>query len=709
MSNQPLSADRLEELLDDPLDPALSSRRTATGIAKALAVFDRTKQNFVLRWVGIMTKTNAELAYQFAHNAPQALELMNLPDIEGWIIHAMDVYDKKGLYPACAVLANVQTYAVETSEKSRGVGFDEVAGILELFVRGLAGRELKLEPAEEVYTDTHLLYLPRRMSLFAERDDNFRLYKAMAAHLWAQTWFGTFRVDLSRFSRRFDNPNQALQLFHALEAVRLDARIAAELPGLGADMHGVQRQLQNIAYPSGWAPHMKRLQRPGATVEDTCECVHSLYDGRLPLALCYQGKLFPERVEQVMAQRLAQEKETLQEMLVRLAQDMQDEERPGAEDGKAPAERERQFTLDQRPDPHDPDGFTFELTLEDAPVTPPNDMRALLNSILQDFGEIPPEYLVAAGDGGYHKDGTAEKDPAVEELDHGADVLLYNEWDYRRQHYRKNWCTLRERDVHPNYEPFVQRALTKYAGLVKHLRKTFEVLRGEDKLLKRQIEGDDIDFDALVEAYADVQQGREMPQQLFTKLHKVERNIAVMFMVDMSGSTKGWINDAEREALVLLCETLEILGDRYAIYGFSGMSRKRCELFRVKRFEEPYSDEVRARITGIKPQDYTRMGVTIRHLTKLLESVEARTKLLITLSDGKPDDFDGYRGDYGIEDTRQALIEAKRLGIHPFCITIDHEAREYLPHMYGAVNYTVIDDVRKLPLKVADIYRRLTV
>jgi nitric oxide reductase NorD protein len=202
--------------------------------------------------------------------------------------------------------------------------------------------------------------------------------------------------------------------------------------------------------------------------------------------------------------------------------------------------------------------------------------------------------------------------------------------------------------------------------------------------------------------------GMEMTNRLFTKLHKLERNIAVMFMVDMSGSTKGWINDAEREALVLLAESLESLGDRYAIYGFSGMTRKRCELYRVKRFDEPYNDMVKSRISGIRPQDYTRMGVTIRHLCKLLNEVDARTKLLVTLSDGKPDDYDGYRGSYGIEDTRQALIEAKRDGIHPFCITIDTEARDYLPHMYGAVNYTVIDQVGKLPLKVSDIYRRLT-
>src|SRR5690606_10201514 len=157
----------------------------------------------------------------------------------------------------------------------------------------------------------------------------------------------------------------------------------------------------------------------------------------------------------------------------------------------------------------------------------------------------------------------------------------------------------------------------------------------------------------------------------FTHKQKLERSIAVMFMVDMSGSTKGWINDAEREALLLLCEALESLGDRYAIYGFSGMTRKRCELYRIKRVDERYGEEVKGRIAGIEPQDYTRMGVVIRHLSKLLNEQEARTRLLITLSDGKPDDFDGYRGEYGIEDTRMALIEAKRDGIHPYCITID--------------------------------------
>ena len=143
--------------------------------------------------------------------------------------------------------------------------------------------------------------------------------------------------------------------------------------------------------------------------------------------------------------------------------------------------------------------------------------------------------------------------------------------------------------------------------------------------------------------------------------------------------------------------------------GFSGIGRKRCEIFRVKSFDDPYNATTKARIAGITPKDYTRLGVAIRHLSQKLNEIEAKSRLLITLSDGKPEDyFDIYNTQYGIEDTRQALFEARRTGIHPFCITIDRHGKDYLPHMYGHANWVEIDDVKQLPLKVADIYRRLT-
>jgi nitric oxide reductase NorD protein len=223
----------------------------------------------------------------------------------------------------------------------------------------------------------------------------------------------------------------------------------------------------------------------------------------------------------------------------------------------------------------------YRLRLDQELVTPPDDVVRLLDSIRQDLGEIPDDYLTPSGDGGYRAaTGTeAESQDIWHGVYHEHGAHFYNEWDHGRRHYRKNWCVLRERDVHPGDAGFVAATLAKYGLQVAQLKRTFEMLRGEDRPLKRQPGGDDIDLDAVIRAYADMRSGMELSDRLHVKRHKTERDLAVMFMVDMSGSTKGWINDAEREALVMLCEALEVLGDRYAIYGFSGITRKRCEVF----------------------------------------------------------------------------------------------------------------------------------
>ncbi len=176
----------------------------------------------------------------------------------------------------------------------------------------------------------------------------------------------------------------------------------------------------------------------------------------------------------------------------------------------------------------------------------------------------------------------------------------------------------------------------------------------------------------------------------------------------MLARTTGRINKVERESLILLCETLELLGDHYAIYGFSGRGHRHCQCFHIKDFDERYDDKVRGRIEGIQAQQHTRLGTAIRHLGTRLSQVEARTRLLITLSDGRPDDINGYRGQYGIEDTRKAVIEMRQLGLHPYCITIDTDAREYIPHMFGGNGFAIINQVDELPGKIANIYRRLT-
>ncbi len=669
---------------------------------------DIVTQDALLELINKAAATSHGLAYQFGERLPRAYEMMDLDTIEIWMNQAIDVFDSKGLYPSIQTLDELETIAKRAQDKLTGIAFEDVCGVLEPFVLGLSGRHLKLDIDAKWYTDTETLYLPTMLNYFPHKADNFSLYKCIAVHLWAQNWFGTWRQDMEQALEHFEDSKRALQWLHVLESIRLDACIERELPGIHREMVRLS-ELANLTPPSQLAiPHTEQIRQQYSTVEHSLEALKKNIHNQPPATAHYHGCLKPQQVNKTRQLRLLKEKDLFRRAIAKILDEKTDKSLAQLVDPEQPI-----FESHQIPDADMPEGFKFELQLDGDPIQPPDGVQSLMDSIIQDLGQIPEDYLVAAGDGGYHYD----EDDDNSKLDpkdvwsgtyHEEGASLYQEWDYKRQRYKKNWCAVRELDILPKKDNFVSTTLEKYFGLVRSLRRTFEVLRGEDKILKKQPYGDDIDIDAFVETLADMQCGMEMSERIFTKMHKEERNIAVIFMVDMSGSTKGWINDAERESLVLLCEALETLGDRYAIYGFTGMTRKRCEVYRIKAFEDDYDSITQGRISNITPQDYTRLGVFIRHFSDMFSSVDAKTKLLITLSDGKPEDYDGYRGDYGIEDTRMALMEARREDIHPFCITIDSEARDYLPHMYGAANYIVIDEVNKLPLKVADIYRHIT-
>ncbi len=705
MARKALTRAEIEALLDVWLETEFTFHQVGP-VARALCKLQRGEQDFVLDWIKRIATTHITLAFHFARRAPDLIQRLDRRAIEAWAVHLCDTYDRSGMYAALTVAEQVDAFTRTRQDHTAGALFEDVAPVLSNFVRGLSGRKLKIEQGDGAWSDSEKIVLPAITVALESREDNFKLAKATVALLWAQTRFGTLRADLAAACADFAHPDRALGQFNALETIRLSACIARELPGLHREMRRLMAALGD-QLPAAWADFAARLSDPAARVEDSLELLAAAYSLPDFKPWCFQAELRPDAVAALRAARLEKEKARLR---VKLAELEEEHRRHKAGEEREATPEQPRFDAEAI----DQDGrLDFEITLNDAPIAPPDDVKQLLTSIYLDFGEIPPDYLVPAGDGEYdpslYQDQPVDPDAVWQGTYHEEGALFYPEWDLGRQHYRKNWCVMREKEVKPVYDDFYRQTLDKHFALVKHLRKGFEAMRDENRTLKRQAFGDEVDIDALVEALADSQDGREMSDRLFVRQHRAERNIAVAFMVDMSGSTKGWINEAEREALILLCEALELLGDRYAIYGFSGITRKRCELFRIKTFDEPYTEEVKARISGIQPQDYTRMGFAIRHLTKLLNEIEARTKVLVTLSDGRPDDyFDVYRGAYGIEDTRMALLEARRSGIHPFCVTIDREARDYLPHMYGAARYVILDDVAQLPLKVSDIYRRLT-
>lgn len=299
------------------------------------------------------------------------------------------------------------------------------------------------------------------------------------------------------------------------------------------------------------------------------------------------------------------------------------------------------------------------------------------------------------------------------EVDAQAKGYAYPEWDYRSASYRDPGARVFV-STPPHGDPaWIESTLAAHRAMLNAIRRQFEMLRAQRMRLRKQSEGEDIDLDAYIEAYADFRAGRPLSQQLYQTIRPARRDTAIALLIDVSGSTDGWVSgkrrviDVEREALLLVCLALESLGEPYTVQAFSGDGPNYVTVKALKTFDEPYGADTALRIAGLEPERYTRAGAAIRHTTALLMQKPARHRLLLLLSDGKPNDVDEYEGRYGVEDMRQSVNEAKLQGISPFCLTIDRQGAAYLPQIFGAGYYAMLMKPESLPTVLLEWIRRL--
>jgi nitric oxide reductase activation protein len=295
-------------------------------------------------------------------------------------------------------------------------------------------------------------------------------------------------------------------------------------------------------------------------------------------------------------------------------------------------------------------------------------------------------------------------------------TVLYDEWDNGLEDYKKEWCRVREIDMPSTSLQFYERTVEKYYGMVSLLRRHFGMLRPDRiKRYFREERGDDLDLDALIESVVERHAGITPSDRVYIRRDKKLRDVSVAFLVDMSFSTGetlpsgNSIIDVDREGLVMMAEALESIGDQWAVYGFSSERKDKVDFHVIRDFDEPFNDEVKMRFDGIKPMAQTRLGAAIRHANRLLRRRDSLIRLLILLSDGRPYDVDYGDVDYAVEDTKMALWEGRTKGINSYCITVDKKSRDYLSHMYGEANYTIIDNIDALPISLPLIYKKLTV
>ena len=332
-------------------------------------------------------------------------------------------------------------------------------------------------------------------------------------------------------------------------------------------------------------------------------------------------------------------------------------------------------------------------------------------------------------DGGKHKEvagygdstGTsarsANRNEAPQQSGSAADKgVPYPEWDYREQRYKRNWAWVQEKKLAESNTAEANRLERHYSNALKRLKKAIQAQKPARLApLLRQLDGDDMDINAVVGYIAEKQAGRSPKPAIYRRREMRQREIAVTLLADMSTSIMqhlpeggGRLVDRVRAGVLLFAESMEEVGDAYSIAGFCSKYRDNVSYYTIKSFEQPLSEDVRSQIGGMSGRLATRMGAAIRHATARFEQVESRRRLLLILSDGRPEDYDdGGDRRYLHEDTRMAVKEAVARGVHPFCITVDTMANQYLPQIFGKGHYLVLDHINSLPNKLPEIYFRL--
>ncbi len=289
--------------------------------------------------------------------------------------------------------------------------------------------------------------------------------------------------------------------------------------------------------------------------------------------------------------------------------------------------------------------------------------------------------------------------------------ILQPEWNHKKQQLQRDQCRvipMLSRDAEKGELPL------HLKPSARKVRAQFESLAPLRSWQRKQPQGDEIDVNAWVNYYCEKNQSQKSDINLYQSFKGIHRDLACLLLADLSLSTDSWINnecrviDVIRDSLFLFSEALSSSLDKFALYGFSSKKRDHIRFNMIKNFDENYNARVKGRIQAIKPGYYTRMGAAIRQAADVLAEQKSAQRLLLILTDGKPNDLDHYEGRYGIEDTRAAVQEAKKRGLKPFCITIDEKAEDYLPYIYGSNDYLVIRRPEQLPRELTRLYCQLT-
>ena len=829
--------------------------------AQALTEVDSSLHPGLIELAEQLVPHSGDAAMEFLKSSPRVTRRLPIDDVARWQEFGLGILQQSTDGGEAFFRLESARGEEVMEELSSRVDLDRVSELIRMYCKALTGVDVGVKSSEELTqkgvgwvdessptTEGTTIYLPEMVERYANKEDNFSVYKVFATHQAGRLEFGSFNyqaganpavfsdaggaperagggaveaeadgdeaaihTDMEQFFDQFEDRQLAHDIFTIVEDTRIDTIVKREYAGVRKALNRLQaaaaqrrrpieqmpaRQAMvenllrasldeagDVRWPGDLAETMRaplrvlgRIREEGASVQDTAAATRLLYEW---ISSVPNVELETQDWSDLDFEAPPGE-----------AEDGETEMLPGSGSGgleetympSMPGSEERPY---DSPDPVDfrgdfkPELVQLLMKLKgetgsgDAPPIPLSkeqlqelleksveisineimDMDLaessgmFLDNLLKEVNSIQGERQ--EGQQAMGDESTGEDDGA--ELPVESQSFYYDEWDFRAADYKPRWCRVQEQRGESGDVGYYNSALHEHSQLVQETRKQFEMLRPElFRKIKRLPDGEDYDLDAVIEWYTEKIAGATTETKLFYRRNKVERDVAVAFLLDVSASTDeeiqkhqdrrqddqfdddprkylSWwaqrraeaarhpgkrIIDLEKEAVVLLIEALEAIGDKYGVYGFSGYGRDNVEFFVYKDMDEPFGDRTKERIDKIAPVRSTRMGPAIRHCIWKLQNTDAKVKILMLLSDGRPQDH-GYGRDrtekeYAIHDTKMALTEARREGMVPFALTVDRAGHDYLKQMCQDMAYEVVADIESLPRRLPALYRRLT-
>lgn len=620
-----------------------------------------------------------------------------------------------------------------------GLTLDRVQKQLQALLQMLSGQRFKVGYSDPPTTDNFNVYLPKAVPFPEQYDTDLLVYRVMGLVQVGFIRYGILkeRAVLGEIYRDWVLRNS----FHLLAARWVLKRWGQEFPGMKSDIDRIPyldkagsmrvnvTEVPRDGMPGAFIPLYKDLvvclnwREPGPEGEPARAAVRAVdaYAGDNPVPLClaesrklrdhfrtqrvaapplpwYLGIIRPEWILADLARDIAYEQEwkkgqlPLRQLLQAMAKKGV---APGALGGAAEPDKPR-VGLRQR----------LKQALSGPEVASNAPAYGALRDEYQELKAKEQRYGSAKWESGKPAEQLIAEGQVEKPAENGRE---YDEWDYKAGVYR--FTAVKVVEVESNSGPLgsYERIVQANQRGIKEIRKRFEALRVEERWLHAQRDGTEIDLNRVVAAVCDISAGQQPDDRLWERFVRQKQQVAILTLVDVSGSTAGNVLAAEQEAMILFAEGLRTLGFPHAFYAFGNTHPAEAQFYRLKGFDEAYGEGVYKRLANLRANGASRLGAYIRHAGWALAQRPQGRRILMVLSDGKPEDRGDYRGTYGIKDAAMAVTEVTRLGVHVHCISVDAEedADGYLTDIFGKGRFLKLDHVDHLAVRLPEVFRGL--